>query len=69
MVQRGDPVSSRWPPSLRDRSVVVIGGASEIGRAIAEAHSRRVALVNEEVAELIERSRGAKVGETNDADT
>ena len=60
-------MSRRWPPSLRDRHVV-IGGASEIGRASPRPHSRRVALVNEEVAQLIGRSRGAKVGETNEAD-
>jgi hypothetical protein len=30
-------VSTRRPPSLRDRHVIVIGGASEIGRGIAEA--------------------------------
>ena len=62
-------MSTRWPPSLRDRHVVVIVGASEIGRGIAEAHSWRVALVNEEVAQLIECSRGAKVGETHDSNT
>ncbi len=38
-------MSTRRPPSLRDRHAVVIGGARGIGRAIAEAALAAGALV------------------------
>jgi NAD(P)-dependent dehydrogenase (short-subunit alcohol dehydrogenase family) len=48
-------VSTRRPPSLRVRHVVVIGGASGIGRGIAEAALAAGALVT--VADGSEASR------------